>query len=62
VIRPVIALVAALLKPGGVVGIEHDDGHAEAVPALLRADGRFTAVAAHDDLTGRPRYATARRA
>jgi release factor glutamine methyltransferase len=61
VIRPVIALAAALLRPGGVVGIEHDDVHAEAVPELLRADGRFAGVAAHDDLAGRPRYATARR-
>ncbi len=61
VIRPVIALAAALLRPGGVVGIEHDDVHAAAVPELLRADGRFTAVAARLDLTGRPRYATARR-
>ncbi|GIF10629.1 peptide chain release factor N(5)-glutamine methyltransferase [Actinoplanes teichomyceticus] len=61
VIRPVIALAAALLRPGGSVGIEHDDVHGAAVPALLRADGRFTEVAAHDDLTGRPRFATARR-
>ncbi|GAA0465574.1 release factor glutamine methyltransferase [Actinoplanes capillaceus] len=61
VIRPVIELAAALLKPGGSVGIEHDDVHGEAVPALLRADGRFTEVATHDDLTERPRYATARR-
>ena len=62
VIRPVIALAAALLRPGGVVGIEHDDVHATAVPELLRADGRFTDVADHDDLAGRPRFATARRA
>ncbi|MBB4737183.1 release factor glutamine methyltransferase [Actinoplanes octamycinicus] len=61
VIRPVVNLAAALLKPGGWVGIEHDDVHGAAVPALLRADGRFTEVTAHDDLTGRPRYATARR-
>nr|WP_233625033.1 peptide chain release factor N(5)-glutamine methyltransferase [Actinoplanes sp. ATCC 53533] len=61
VIRPVIGLAAALLRPGGVVGIEHDDVHAAAVPELLRADGRFTEVVAHLDLTGRPRYATARR-
>ncbi|MBU2661955.1 peptide chain release factor N(5)-glutamine methyltransferase [Actinoplanes bogorensis] len=61
VIRPVIALAAALLRTGGVVGIEHDDVHGEAVPELLRADGRFTEVTAHADLTGRPRYATARR-
>ncbi|MCW2141396.1 release factor glutamine methyltransferase [Actinoplanes cyaneus] len=61
VIRPVIALAAVLLGKGGWVGIEHDDVHGTAVPALLRADGRFTEVTAHDDLTGRPRYATARR-
>ncbi|SDT77240.1 release factor glutamine methyltransferase [Actinoplanes derwentensis] len=61
VIRPVVELAARLLKPGGSLGIEHDDVHGEAVPALLRADGRFTEVTAHDDLTGRPRYATARR-
>ncbi|MEV4281231.1 peptide chain release factor N(5)-glutamine methyltransferase [Actinoplanes xinjiangensis] len=61
VIRPVVALAAVLLKPGGSVGIEHDDVHGEAVPELLRADGRFIEVTAHDDLTGRPRYATARR-
>jgi release factor glutamine methyltransferase len=60
VIRPVIALAAALLRPGGWVGVEHDDVHGAAVPELLRADGRFTEVTAHDDLTGRPRYATAR--
>jgi release factor glutamine methyltransferase len=61
VIRPVIELAAALLRPGGALGIEHDDVHGEAVPELLRADGRFDEVTAHDDLTGRPRYATARR-
>jgi release factor glutamine methyltransferase len=61
VIRPVIALAARLLKSGGHVGIEHDDGHGDVVPALLRADGRFADVTAHRDLTGRPRFATARR-
>jgi release factor glutamine methyltransferase len=61
VIRPVIALAARLLKSGGHVGIEHDDVHGDAVPSLLRQDGRFTEVTAHRDLTGRPRFATARR-
>jgi release factor glutamine methyltransferase len=61
VIGPVVALAAALLRPGGVVGIEHDDVHATAVPELLTADGRFTDVADHPDLAGRPRFATARR-
>jgi release factor glutamine methyltransferase len=62
VIRPVLALAADLLKPGGHVGIEHDDVHGAAVPDLLRADGRFTEVTARADLAGRPRFATARRA
>ena len=61
VIRPVIALAAVLLKPGGVVGVEHDDVHGDAVPSLLRADGRFDQVTAHPDYSGRPRFATARR-
>ena len=61
VIRPVISLAARLLRSRGVVGIEHDDGHGGAVAGLLRTDGRFTEVTEHDDLAGRPRYATARR-
>jgi release factor glutamine methyltransferase len=61
VIRPVIGLAAALLRPGGTVGIEHDDVHGAAVPELLLADGRFADVAGHPDLSGRPRFATARR-
>lgn len=61
VIRPVLALAARLLRPGGWFGIEHDDVHGAAVPGLIRAHGAFTEVTAHDDLTGRPRYATARR-
>jgi release factor glutamine methyltransferase len=61
VIRPVIALAAALVKAGGHVGIEHDDRHGSAVPALLAAHGAFTGVTAHRDLTGRPRFTTARR-
>ncbi|KAB1940783.1 peptide chain release factor N(5)-glutamine methyltransferase [Micromonospora sp. ALFpr18c] len=61
VIRPVITRAAALLRPDGVVGVEHDDTHGVVVPELLVADGRFVAVAEHLDLTGRPRYATASR-
>ncbi|MCI4062407.1 peptide chain release factor N(5)-glutamine methyltransferase [Micromonospora sp. R77] len=61
VIRPVVARAAQLLRPGGVLGIEHDDTHGSAVPALLRADGRYAAVREHRDLVGRPRFATASR-
>lgn len=61
VIRPVIGRAAELLRPGGVLGVEHDDTHGAAVPDLLARDGRFTAVAEHRDLVGRPRFATASR-
>jgi release factor glutamine methyltransferase len=62
VITPVIARAGSLLRPGGAFGTEHDDSHGEAVPRLLRRDGRFTRIADHRDLAGRPRYATAVRA
>lgn len=61
VIAPLVARVAALLRPGGWFGVEHDESQDEAVPALLRADGRFTGVSDHRDLAGRPRFATALR-
>jgi release factor glutamine methyltransferase len=61
VIRHVITCAARLLRPGGQVGIEHDDAHGESVPALLRARRVLTDVTDHDDLAGRPRFATARR-
>ncbi len=61
VIRPVVGRAAALLRPGGVLGVEHDDTHATAVPALLAADGRYERVEEHRDLVGRPRWATASR-
>ncbi|MBM7082808.1 peptide chain release factor N(5)-glutamine methyltransferase [Micromonospora humidisoli] len=61
VLRPVLRRVAELLRPDGELGVEHDDTHGGAVPALLTADGRYTAVRAHRDLAGRPRFATASR-
>jgi release factor glutamine methyltransferase len=59
-IRDLVPRVARLLRPGGWFGVEHDDTHGEAVPALLRADGRFGEIGDHRDLAGRPRFATAR--
>ncbi|MEV6516572.1 peptide chain release factor N(5)-glutamine methyltransferase [Micromonospora chalcea] len=61
VIRPVVRRAATLLRPGGAIGIEHDDTHATAVPALLRGDGRYDRVEEHRDLAGRPRWASASR-
>src|SRR5262249_17299025 len=49
VIPAVIARAAALLRPGGVLAIEHDESHGGTVPVLL-ADG-WREVADHPDLT-----------
>jgi len=61
VIRPVVALAARLLRPGGLVAIEHDDTNGDGVLALLSARRVLTEVAGHQDLAGRPRFASARR-
>jgi len=61
VVRPVVSRAGALLRTRGGLAIEHDEAHAAAVPDLLRADGRFVEIEAHRDLTGRPRFTTARR-
>lgn len=61
VIRPLISVAAAMLKPGGVLAMEHDDSHGESVPALLSARRVLDRVADHRDLAGRPRFVTARR-
>jgi release factor glutamine methyltransferase len=62
VIRHVVNLAARLLRPGGAVGIEHDDTQGESVPALLATRKVLTTVEDHEDLAGRPRFATAHRA
>ena len=68
VIVPIVSRAARLLAPGGLLAIEHDDSTAAAtvaeiaavpVPGSLRC--AFTDVTAHRDLTGRPRFVTARR-
>jgi release factor glutamine methyltransferase len=59
VLPHVIARAAELLRPGGRFAVEHDDTQGAAVPELLERDGRWREIADHDDLTGRPRFATA---
>jgi release factor glutamine methyltransferase len=61
VVRGMLGTAARLLRPGGLLGIEHADQQGNALPALVRAHGVFADVADHADLAGRPRFATARR-
>ena len=57
VIRQVEAAARRLLKPGGLVVVEHDVTHGTAAPEVLRD---WDDVADHLDLTGRDRFVTAR--
>ena len=59
VIRDVVRRSHALLRPGGLLVVEHSDRQGESAPAVVRESGAWTAVADHEDLTGRPRFVTA---
>ncbi len=54
-------LAQALLRPGGQLALEHDQTHPDALAGYLSARGWLT-VRSAADLTGRPRFTTARRA
>lgn len=60
VIRPVVAHAARLLRPGGLLAVEHDDSASAATVELVRATAMFDDVTPRADLTGRPRFVTAR--
>lgn len=60
-LRVVARVAARLLRPGGWVCAEHAEVQQASAPAVLVAAGAFAGVADHLDLTGRPRFVTARR-
>ncbi len=61
-LMPALAARAGrLLRPGGFLGIEHDDSHSASVSALLTDAGGWRQVTKRPDLTGRPRFVTALR-
>ena len=60
VIRVVERRAALLLRPGGVVGVEHADVQGESAPAVFAGTGRWEQVRDHRDLAGRARFLTAR--
>jgi release factor glutamine methyltransferase len=59
VVGPIVELAARLLRPGGRVGVEHDDTTAEATTKQFDRSGAFVDVASRRDLAGRPRFVTA---
>ena len=60
VVRQVEQTARRLLRPGGLVVVEHSDGQGESCPAVFRAAGGWTEIADHRDLAGRDRFTTAR--
>jgi release factor glutamine methyltransferase len=60
VVRAVERAAARLLRPGGLVAVEHADAQGESVPTVFARAG-WSDVADHADLAGRPRFTTARR-
>lgn len=60
-ITAMIPTIAALLRPGGRVGIEHDDDTSQQVQEALRAHGGFSRIEVLKDLTGTARFVTAQR-
>lgn len=54
----IVTRAAKLLRPGGLMVMEHDITQGERLAAFARTCG-FVDVVVHDDYTGRPRYLTA---
>ena len=61
VILPMLENVHALLKGGGLCGIEHDDATGDAVRTAFADHGGFADIRTHRDLAGRERFTTASR-
>lgn len=58
----VAARAAVLLRPGGLLVMEHADTQGATLPKALEQSGAWVEVADHRDLAGRPRASTAVRA
>ncbi len=61
VIGPVVQRATAWLKPGGLLAVEHDDTTSRETVEMISTTGVFEDVTPRSDLTGRPRFVTARR-
>jgi release factor glutamine methyltransferase len=59
--RLVAAAARRLLRPGGLVAVEHADHQGPEVSAMFAAAGAWQEIAVHQDLTGQDRFVTARR-
>ncbi|HXO55857.1 MAG TPA: peptide chain release factor N(5)-glutamine methyltransferase [Mycobacterium sp.] len=60
VIPAVGRLAGRLLRPGGLFAVEHDDTTSSITAEMISSTERFDDIVARTDLTGRPRFVTAR--
>jgi len=58
-IRAVVTEAARLLRPAGLLCVEHADVQGESAQQILLDHGAFAAVRDHRDLAGKPRFVTA---
>lgn len=58
-IKVVARVAERLLRPAGLLAVEHADVQGESAPAVVAATRAFSAVRDHRDLAGRPRFVTA---
>jgi release factor glutamine methyltransferase len=61
VITPIVQLARRVLRPGGLLAVEHDDTTSGLAVELIAGTGDFEDVVPRRDLTGRLRFVTARR-
>jgi release factor glutamine methyltransferase len=61
-IRGIERTAHRLLRPGGVVVVEHADSQGGQVPWIFKEDAGWADAADHPDLNNRPRFTTARKA
>jgi release factor glutamine methyltransferase len=61
VVNAIVRLAGRWLRPGGFFAVEHDDTTSSLTCELISGTERFDDVVARTDLTGRPRFVTARR-
>jgi release factor glutamine methyltransferase len=58
-IRAVVVEAARLLRPAGLLCVEHADVQGESVQQIMVDHGAFAGVRDHRDLAGKPRFVTA---
>lgn len=61
VIAPIVELAGRWLRPGGLFAVEHDDGTSAQTFQIVTHTRLFQDVRSRRDLSGRPRFVTARR-